>query len=198
MVWTNSDVLALASGSCAKCDGLGYTLKADRTSTGNPCRCVLREVFRACYKRFEQIAKMPKHMSNTSLTRTSGPTGGKQMWGRKNEEFLADFICIAKRALNTEGLRDSFEYTLFRYHYLLGADEKLICRQLRLDKNAFFNARERIVQKLGKAFRETEPFSLYPIDEYFSSRVDRSGGIRAAELPVVRFEPVRAPLLKAA
>jgi hypothetical protein len=193
MIWTNSDVLALASLNCARCDGLGFTRTADLTSTGNPCRCVLREIFKNCLKRFRDCVERPKHMSNTSLTRTSGPSGGRQVWGRKTEEFIADFICIAKRALGP----GTFEYTLFRYIYLLGADEKLCCRQMRLDRETFFNARERIIQKLGRAYRETEPFSLYPIDEYFSSRIQGRSGIAPASLPPVeRFRPLRAPLMK--
>lgn len=194
MVWTNSDVLALASLKCSRCDGTGFCRKADGSSSGAPCRCVLREVFRACLNRFRECVEKPKCLSITSLTRTSGPQGGRQVWGRKNEEFIADFQCIARRTLRPR----TFEYTLFRYHYLLGADENLIFRQLRIEKDVFFNARERIIQKLGKAFRETEPFSLYPLDEYFSSLITRSGAVPATLVPEDHFEPVRPPLKKAA
>ena len=137
MTWTNSEVLAVASAHCARCDGLGFTRKADGISTNTPCRCVLREMFYICFKRFRDCATRPKHLSGTSLNRTSGLRGGR-VWGRKTEEFIADFICIAKRTLGP----GTFEYTLFRYIYLLGADEKLICRQMRLDRETFFNTRE--------------------------------------------------------
>lgn len=83
-------------------------------------------------------------------------------WGRKDEEFIADFTLIAKRTL------DDFEYKLFRYHFLLGADWKLCSRQLHIDRGNFFHAVYRIEQKLGRVFRELEPYPLYPLDEYFN------------------------------
>ena len=69
---------------------------------------------------------------------------------------------ISKRTL------DDFEYKLFRYHFLLGADWKLCSRQLHIDRGNFFHAVYRIEQKLGRTFRELEPYPLYPLDEYFN------------------------------
>lgn len=83
-------------------------------------------------------------------------------WGRKDEEFIADFEIIARRALDNE------EHRLFRYHFLLGANWKLCARKLDIDRGNFFHAVYRIEQKLGRAFRETEPYPLFPLDEYFN------------------------------
>ena len=82
-------------------------------------------------------------------------------WGRKDEEYIADFTLIARRNLTEE------EHRLFRYHFLLGADWKLCSRQLGIDRGNFFHAIYRIEQKLGRVFRELEPYPLFPLDDYF-------------------------------
>jgi len=92
------------------------------------------------------------------------PHSGRQRastWGRKDEEFIADFCLISRRVL------DDFEHRLFRYHFLLGADWRLCSRQLGIDRGNFFHAVYRIEQKLGRVFRELEPYPLFPLDEYF-------------------------------
>ncbi len=58
---------------------------------------------------------------------------------------------------------------MFRYHFLLGADWKLCCRKLNMDRGTFFHEIYRIEQKLGKVFRELKPHALFPVDEYFNS-----------------------------
>jgi len=89
-------------------------------------------------------------------------------WGRKDEEYMADFILVSRRTL------DEFENKIFRFHFLLGADWRLCCRRLDIDRGTFFHAVYRIEQKLGRIFRELEPYSLFPLDEYFRTPV-RSG-----------------------
>ncbi|MGH9627804.1 MAG: hypothetical protein ACRD7E_05630 [Bryobacteraceae bacterium] len=84
-------------------------------------------------------------------------------WGRKDEEYMADFCLVTKRTLTAE------EYRIFKYHFLLGADWKLCCRKLKMDRGNFFHAIYRIQQKLGKTFRELEPYALYPVADYFQS-----------------------------
>jgi hypothetical protein len=85
------------------------------------------------------------------------------VWGLKNEEFIADFCLVSRRTLSER------EYKLFKYHFLLGADWKLCCRKLQIDRGTFFHEVYRIQEKLGKTFRELEPHALFPVDEYFSS-----------------------------
>jgi hypothetical protein len=99
-------------------------------------------------------------MSRISLEKgsTLSRTGG---WGRKEEEYVADFCLIAKRTLTED------EYRIFRFHFLLGADYRLCCRQLRMDRGTFFHTVYRIQRKLGRAFGETQPYPLYPLNEYF-------------------------------
>jgi hypothetical protein len=74
---------------------------------------------------------------------------------------MADFCLISRRTL------DDAEHRLFRYHFLLGADWKLCTRKLGMGRGNFFHAVYRIEQKLGRVFRELEPYALFPLDEYF-------------------------------
>ena len=81
------------------------------------------------------------------------PHRGKQRAstrGRKDEEFVADFCLVARRALS------DCEHKLFRYHFLLGADWKLCTRKLGIDRGTFFRRVYRIEQKLSRVFRELE------------------------------------------
>lgn len=162
MNWTRSETLALAQQSCTLCYGLG--LCQGRSGSTRPCNCVFRAIFRACYARFKQCASKEKHISRVSLEANPGRQR-KGLWGRKDEEFMADFVLVSRRVLG----EDSFAYRLFKYHFLLGADWKLCCRKLAIERGEFFHEVYRIQQKLGRVFRELEPYALFPIDEYFGS-----------------------------
>ena len=89
---------------------------------------------------------------------------------------MADFCLISRRAL------DEGEYRLFRYYFLLGADWKLCARQLKLDRGSLFHAIYRIEKTVGRAFAETKPYGIYPLDEYF-------GGV-TRDVPVLPLEPI--------
>ena len=159
MEWTKSDTLVLALNSCPHCLGTGVTTRV-RGKT-SPCNCSLRAVFRACYARFRYCVAKEKYMSKVTLSHTSGRER-HLTWGRMDEEYIADFYLVSKRTLN------EFEFRIFKYHFLLGADWKLCCRRLGIDRGIFFHAVYRIQQKLGRVFRELQPYPLYPLDEYFN------------------------------
>jgi len=181
MQWTRSETLALAQQSCSICYGLG--LRPGRAGASTPCNCVFRSIFRACYARFRQCTSKEKHISRVSLEANPGRQR-KSVWGLKNEEFIADFCLVSRRNL------DDYQYTIFKYHYLLGADWKLCCRKLKVDRGTFFHEVYRIEQKLGRTFRELEPHALFPLDEYFN------GTGRAAVIPIsspFRVETEAAP-----
>lgn len=80
---------------------------------------------------------------------------------------MADFCLVSKRTL------DESQHKIFTNHFLLGADWKLCCRKLGMERGAFFHEVYRIEQKLGRTFRELEPFALFPLDEYFNSTIRR-------------------------
>ena len=148
-------MLALASQGCALCFGLGRSF----TVAPRPCPCVLRNVWSACWERFRVIAGTCPRLA------TQEPGSGG-MWSIKDAEYMADFIAVAKRALGA----DSLGFQIFRYHYLLGANWRLCCRKLNMDRGAFWHEVYRVQRKVGRALRETRPFPLFPLCEYFAPR----------------------------
>jgi hypothetical protein len=66
----------------------------------------------------------------------------------------------------------------------------LCCRKLNMDRGNFFHAVYRIEQKLGRVFRELEPYPLFPIDDYLHGPVK---GVRSC-LAEESAAPVRPPL----
>src|SRR5665213_3270961 len=176
--WNRSEVLALAKQTCTQCHGDGLRMN-NRSGTASPCNCVLRAVFGACYRRFRFCANQEKHISRVRLEPVEGKDH-RQIWGMKNEEYMADFVLIARKNL------EESEYKLFRFHFLLGADWRLCCRQMKMDRGVFFHEVYRIQQKLGRAYRELEPYALFPLDEYF-------GGSVRSELPRASLKVVTMP-----
>jgi len=123
-------------------------------------------------------------MSVSRLERASG-AAPHYTWGRKDEEYIADFQLVAKRALNET------EYCMFKLHFLLGADWRLCCQKLNLDRGTFFHLLYRLEGKLGRVFRELEPYCLYPLGEYFDNA--RKQAVRCTPL-TFKVRPIRPPL----
>jgi hypothetical protein len=180
--WNRSETIAVAKESCSQCQGLGLRSAIGRSGPEAPCNCVLRGIFRSCYSRFRYCVEKEKHISHARVELVGG-RNRRPVWGRKDEEYIADFALVSKRFL------DDFEYKIFRFHFLLGADWRLCCRQLKMDRGVFFHAVYRIQQKLGRAFRELQPYALYPLDEYF-------GPVVRKELPQQAKNVLRMPPLE--
>ncbi len=158
MKWTRSETLALAQQSCVLCYGMGY--REIRQGSTTPCSCVFRAVFRACFNRFRECADKERRISQVSLEAIPGKKY-KGVYSRKEEEYLADFSLIGRRVLSES------DYQIFRFHFLLGADWKLCCTRLNLDRGTFYHQIYRIQERLGRVFKELEPYALFPLDEYF-------------------------------
>jgi len=97
------------------------------------------------------------------------------MWSRKEEEFVADFHLVSRRTLSKS------DWEIFRFHFLLGADWKLCCRRLNIDRGLFFHRIYAIQHQLGRTFRDLEPYAMYPVDEYFGGAVLRNADMEDAE-----------------
>jgi hypothetical protein len=180
MTWDRSQTIALAKSTCTHCHG--YGLRPGRNNREVPCNCVFRAIFRACYSRFRDCASKEKYLSRVQLE-ICGGKDTRMTYGRKAEEYIADFCLVSRRVLTT------LEYDIFRFHFLLGADWKLCCWRLHIDRGTFFHAVYRIEQKLGCAFRELEPYSLFPLDEYFGGTMRNDPNLRR-----VRVVPMREPM----
>lgn len=182
MEWTRSDTLALAAPQCAYCHGLG--LRDGQDHRVEPCNCVLRQIFRDCYARFLTCARQDKYISRSRLELVSGSSSNYN-WGRKDEEYIADFCLVTQRAL-TES-----EYRVFKYHFLLGADWRLCCRKMKVDRGIFFHQLYRIQEKLGRVYRELQPYGLYPLEDYFGSSTKQ---VVSSNRTHFTIRPVRPPL----
>ena len=183
MDWTRSETVALASHACVQCDGVGLRL-SEREEPAQPCHCVLRSIFRACYSRFRECAAKEKYISRVTLSAIQG-ADQKSSWSRKDEEYVADFCLVSRRTLS------EIEYDIFKYHFLLGAEWKLCCRKLQIDRGTFFHNLYRLQQRLGRVFRELQPYALYPLNEYFHGEMKSVTPIRIDSSKVV---PIRPPI----
>jgi hypothetical protein len=148
-------------------------------------------VFRACYARFIYCASKEPHITQSRYVASHG--GGQHIaWGRKDEEYMADFCKVSLRHL------DSLESQIFRYHYLLRADWKMCCRRLKLDRGTFFHAVYRIQQRLGRVFRELRPYPLYPLEDYFFGMLPAGDTRPEPKPPASAPAPLRPPVKQAA
>ena len=181
MEWTRSETIGLACPTCVFCRGLGLR-RALRGNPERPCGCVFRAIFKACLEKFQRCIEKSGYTSAVSADRVQGPIGNR-MFGRKNEEFIADFELTARRSLRGQ------EYDLFKWHYLYGADFRLCCIKMNIDKGTFYHLVYVIQEKLGRVFREMQPYALFPLDVYFGGetpRKARSGLGRRIETPEQR------------
>jgi len=100
-------------------------------------------------------------MTQSKISESYG--GGRKLsWGRKDEEYAADFCLVSKRHL------DEREYKVFSYFFLLGADWKACTARLGMDRGTFFHIVTRIQNRLGRVFLELKPYPLFPLDDYFN------------------------------
>jgi hypothetical protein len=167
MQWNRSEAIGTSSMTCAHCHGEGLRRYTRKRGSSKPCNCTLRGVFRVCLAKFRECVEKPKHLSRATLQTCSGQQGYR-VWGRKDEEYMADFYLLAKRNLDEE------HFKIFKFHFLLGADWRLCCRRLNMDRGNFFHSVYRIQQQLGLAFRETKPYALFPLDEYFGGTIQKA------------------------
>jgi hypothetical protein len=186
--WTHSETFPLARERCRHCRGVGLVRQRIYNGTAQgPCGCVLRAIFRACLHQFQYVAHKEKFMSKPCLAFRPGKDANRS-YGRPDEEYIADFCLVSRRAL------DPAEWAIFSAHYLLGANWRICCHYLRIDKGTFFHSAYRIEKKLGRVFRELEPYSLWPLSDYFCGPSKRKiGSFPANDAPPA--PPVRAPLM---
>ena len=159
-IWRPIDVMGLADVSCTFCTGSGFRERKHLFTLADPCICVLRSIFRQCHRKFLQCQYMPK--VRIGSFRQSRAAVGKRFSSMKREEFRADFSLIARRVLT------DVEGTLFAEYYLRGADVGERCRILGTEGQKCVASFDEIEEKCGRAFRETRPYSLFPISEYFA------------------------------
>lgn len=159
MEWTRSQVISRSDLHCASCHGLGLVGR-----DGNqPCPCVLRAIFRECLRKYNSIGVV-QNCSRTapSLSHVNAGNRHALVFGRRAEEYRADFYLAAKRSLAAD------EWNLFKVCILGGNAWRHCCEVLKLAKGEFFHKLYRIQARLGRVLAELKPCAVHPINEYYS------------------------------
>jgi len=173
MHWERSNVIGLAKASCNFCHG--YGMRPVLRGTESPCSCVFRAVFRACYRRFRECVSLGAHTNAVTWERCGGPSG----IGRIPENGKNSWLISVCQPADSRGYRVS----VFRNHFLLGADWRICCRQLNIDRGSFFHYVYNIEDRLGRVFAELTPTRSIR-REYFSG-VERREPQRATVTSLV-------------
>jgi predicted DNA-binding protein (UPF0251 family) len=171
-VWDEGLMLGLADDRCSRCGGMGKLPRLIRRDI-SPCGCVLRRIFRICLARWE-YCKLNSHVSVMRMDRFARG-GGRYSFGRKQEEYIADFELLLRHALTEQELDVLWLARIWRM------DVNGICRRMGLDRGAAFRILYRAEEKAGRAFIETRPYGIYPLDEYFGGRVEHKIDDQAAD-----------------
>ena len=100
MQWDRSNTIGMATETCKYCEGHGtrvvYKTKA------SPCNCVFRAIFRACLARFRDCAAIGTAFGTVSWEFCSG-AGGRRVYSRKQEEYMADMYSDINRINKLHG-----------------------------------------------------------------------------------------------
>jgi len=189
MLWNRSNTIGLASTSCCNCEGVGLRLVYKNHTV--PCGCVFRSIFRICLARFREC-NLAEAISGTVSWEFCSGSSGCRSYARKREEFMADFFLISRRTL------EPAEFQLFRFYFLLGANWRMCARRLNLERGTLFHAIYRIERELGRAFAETEPYGLFPLDEYFGGVTRQQAVMATSPKPLAVRPRLNVPYHKAA
>jgi hypothetical protein len=154
---TQGMATAAAAPYCAYCHGFGSRpLRFGKSVT---CNCVLRGVFRACMRRYEEVTEMVgQTCGKVCLEVYQGHAKVALGYGNKNAEYRADVELTALRVLTAD------ELALFKLHFLAGIDWHGCCRKLKLDRGNFFHKVYVVERKMGRALAEA---GVYPSRTYF-------------------------------
>jgi len=153
----------IALDGCFRCGGTGELGRRRPILDGatKTCSCVLRHIFRECFNRYLYCRDVRVECCVERIR-----SGGGYVAGFKTVEYMADFQNVGLRTL----AESSVETSVFRFHFLFGADWKLCCRKLGMDRGEFFHAVYRVEDRLGWAFCNLKPYALWPVREYFTGQ----------------------------
>ena len=182
MIFNHQNCLAIARTGCVECNGLGMrtVTTPQKELTSVPCCCALRSIFRSCYGRFRYCVAKQDRIGTVSIETWGTGAGAHRSYGRRNEDYMADFYRVAKQSLAPS------DHQIFTWHYLLGADWKLCCRRNGMSRGNFFHTVYRIEEALGRAFAALFPYSLYPVRDYFSDSSLHPAPFSARRVEVVK------------
>jgi hypothetical protein len=191
--WNRSACIGLAKVGCLYCHGNGTRLI--RNDKEVPCNCTFRAIFRACLTRYRECAARQHSINTVQLQQSSGNSHPKRTYSFTRGDYMADFEIIARRTLTSPGewqdvrhrAYSPIDWDVFKLHFLWGADWRLCCQILKIDRGVVFHSIYRVEQNLGRAYGETQPYALWPLGEYFGGTVR----MRNLPMPAPEVAPVR-------
>lgn len=108
------------------------------------CNCCFRRIFRHCLSKYRKISFYPS------------------LDDRRQENFLADFILLAKHELSEQN------FLIFILYHIQELSWSTIGAKLNMNRDETFRTIYRIEKKLGKVYSLMEPYSLWPLSSYFT------------------------------
>ncbi len=138
--------LALCFQDCTRCCGIGRYLGRNEWRR---CPCVYRKVFDLV------MAQVHRRLGYADYFR-------KQSF--RQSEWLADVQLLAMRALAGNELNQ----TIYRLGCVEDRDFRVVCAKLGLSRGNYFHAVYRVKVSVGRAWLETKPYGVFPLDQYFS------------------------------
>ncbi len=162
--WPHSLVIALSRPRCTTCRGSGYA-RLPKEGLRQPCKCVLRAVFRECRRQWWR----GKMMAYNRWRMTAG-RGRKGGWSVPALEYVADFERLARSVLTRRKSAYGDLWPLFELHYLRGYEWRVCCWRLRISRGDFYHAAYVAEEIVGRACRELLPYPLHPIYPYMHPR----------------------------
>lgn len=117
------------------------------------CACVSRRISRICIKRL--------HHDGQEIGRSALQIlHGGYSFGYPYAEYSADVLLTVRRVLRGN------ERRVFQRHAIDGADWRVVCREVGIDRGAMFHHLYRAEAKFG---RECARLALFPFEDYLSA-----------------------------
>lgn len=197
---------ACAAAQCEYCYGAGAALGRRTLAI---CKCVFRSAFDQALQRYRQnewkvatgLSPMARHYQRCHIGEAMSVIPRMpRSWSYPTIEYLADFIAIARRALQPASAADTpsarlynRHWRIFKLHFMQGLDWKLCTRRLGIARGEFFHAVYRVKEICGRAFMLTRPWALFPWDSYFAPTPGDELSERLQPASKMRM-PLRAPV----
>lgn len=162
--WPREIALALADPRCGRCRGLGMVLMRHegRDVQMKPCSCAARRAFRDVMRRYRALAARSGMHSKAIFNEVGSGTRRARAYARPVEEFLADVEIVIRRTLSADDLR------LWRLRHVAGGTIGTAATALELAWGTAQWRVYRLEELAGRAFVETRPHAVWPVEQYFA------------------------------
>lgn len=162
--WPREIGLALADPRCGHCRGMEMVLlrHPDREARLKPCACAARRAFRDVMRRYQALAARSGMHSKAIFSEVGAGPRRAKAYTRPVEEYLADVEIVLRRVLSADELR------LWRLRHAGGRTIGEAARAMGLIVPTAQWRIYHLEEKAGRAFVETRPHALWPVEQYFT------------------------------